>query len=69
MTTATRPRPGTDDAGAAGPYQSYVYAYPHKTAYREQRAVCWNGYRRRPGERGPRDRTCLPRGSAASRCP
>ncbi|CAM5260670.1 STM4012 family radical SAM protein [Streptomyces griseomycini] len=34
MTTATRPRPGTDDAGAAGPYQSYVYAYPHKTAYR-----------------------------------
>jgi oxygen-independent coproporphyrinogen-3 oxidase len=32
MTTATPARTGTDVP--AGPYQSYVYAYPHKTAYR-----------------------------------
>ncbi|MEU6887145.1 STM4012 family radical SAM protein [Streptomyces viridosporus] len=35
MTTATRPGPGADGAGTTSPYQSYVYAYPHKTAYRE----------------------------------
>ncbi|MFD7687093.1 STM4012 family radical SAM protein [Streptomyces sp. NPDC059781] len=33
MTTATPARTGTDVP--ASPYQSYVYAYPHKTAYRE----------------------------------
>ncbi|MEW2076240.1 STM4012 family radical SAM protein [Streptomyces sp. NPDC012403] len=32
MTTATPARTGTD--APASPYQSYVYAYPHKTAYR-----------------------------------
>ncbi|MGX1316273.1 oxygen-independent coproporphyrinogen-3 oxidase [Streptomyces calvus] len=35
MTTAIRPVPGTDTSGPASPYQSYVYAYPHKTAYRK----------------------------------
>ncbi|MFG3550729.1 STM4012 family radical SAM protein [Streptomyces sp. NPDC047725] len=35
MTTAPTASPLTDDGyGPAGPYQSYVYAYPHKTAYR-----------------------------------
>ncbi|MGC3003328.1 STM4012 family radical SAM protein [Streptomyces sp. G35A] len=33
MTTATPARPGT--GAPASPYQSYVYAYPHKTAYRK----------------------------------
>ncbi|MFE2108385.1 STM4012 family radical SAM protein [Kitasatospora sp. NPDC059463] len=43
MTTAPAPAPApgsasvqpTDDPPYAPPYQSYVYAYPHKTAYRE----------------------------------
>ncbi|MFF8034700.1 MULTISPECIES: STM4012 family radical SAM protein [unclassified Streptomyces] len=34
MTTAARPQPGTPGTSTASPYQSYVYAYPHKTAYR-----------------------------------
>ncbi|MGW3682413.1 STM4012 family radical SAM protein [Streptomyces prasinus] len=34
MTTATSPRPRTAGTHPASPYQSYVYAYPHKTAYR-----------------------------------
>ncbi|WP_406728969.1 STM4012 family radical SAM protein [Streptomyces sp. GD-15H] len=35
MTTATSPHPRTDGTHPASPYQSYVYAYPHKTAYRK----------------------------------
>ncbi|WP_055494060.1 STM4012 family radical SAM protein [Streptomyces sp. TP-A0356] len=35
MTTATRQGPGADRLPQEGPYQSYVYAYPHKTAYRK----------------------------------
>lgn len=34
MTTATSTHPRTDGTLPASPYQSYVYAYPHKTAYR-----------------------------------
>ncbi|MFE9773265.1 STM4012 family radical SAM protein [Streptomyces sp. NPDC005931] len=34
MTTVTGPRRRSDGARPASPYQSYVYAYPHKTAYR-----------------------------------
>ncbi|WP_031161265.1 STM4012 family radical SAM protein [Streptosporangium roseum] len=30
----TPARPGPDGTAGAGPYQGYVYAYPHKTAYR-----------------------------------
>ncbi|MEU2600720.1 STM4012 family radical SAM protein [Streptomyces hirsutus] len=35
MTTATSPHPHIAGAHPASPYQSYVYAYPHKTAYRQ----------------------------------
>ncbi|MFF9204928.1 STM4012 family radical SAM protein [Streptomyces sp. NPDC014986] len=34
MTTAAHPQPGTPGTSTVSPYQSYVYAYPHKTAYR-----------------------------------
>ncbi|MFB8120378.1 STM4012 family radical SAM protein [Streptomyces sp. NPDC055962] len=40
MTSTTGPTPGTGTTGttgptpSTGPYRSYVYAYPHKTAYR-----------------------------------
>ncbi|MGW6080053.1 STM4012 family radical SAM protein, partial [Streptomyces sp. NPDC055186] len=34
MTTLTSTHPRTDGTLPASPYQSYVYAYPHKTAYR-----------------------------------
>ncbi|MEU6526321.1 STM4012 family radical SAM protein [Streptomyces sp. NPDC046924] len=34
MTTLTSTHPRTDGTLPASPYQSYVYAYPHKTTYR-----------------------------------
>ncbi|MPY33089.1 coproporphyrinogen III oxidase family protein [Streptomyces adustus] len=35
MTAVTGPLPRTEPARHVSPYQSYVYAYPHKTAYRK----------------------------------
>ncbi|MFD7874119.1 STM4012 family radical SAM protein [Streptomyces sp. NPDC059766] len=35
MTAVTGPRPRPEAAEHVSPYQSYVYAYPHKTAYRK----------------------------------
>ncbi|MGW1725726.1 STM4012 family radical SAM protein [Streptomyces sp. NPDC002306] len=35
MTTVTVPLPGGERPPRVSPYQSYVYAYPHKTAYRK----------------------------------